>query len=131
MQQIILLTGNWNEAGAASLEATIQASHTFTSLPVLTIHVIDFFSHPRRRVVWSPPESLNSLQSLAKTMRCDKFSGPGSISLNKGGNRWLGVVEAQIEAGALVQRVEDAMQGDLRFIIARQQGEDKGRDWLM
>src|SRR5262245_44333678 len=36
-QQIILITGNRNEDGPASLEATIQASHTSTSLPVLTI----------------------------------------------------------------------------------------------
>jgi hypothetical protein len=101
--------------------------HTSTEL---TTHVSDFFSHPRRRVVWAPPESLYSLSSLPKTMRCDKFSGPGSISLSQGWDRWLGVVEPQIEAGALVQRVEDAIQGDLRLVIARQQGEDKGRDWL-
>src|SRR5262249_1134607 len=36
-QQIILITGNRNEEGPASLEATIQASNTLTSLPVLTI----------------------------------------------------------------------------------------------
>src|SRR5262247_240449 len=63
-------------------------------------------------------------------MRCDEFSGPGSISLSKGWNRWLGVVEPQIEAGALVQRMEDAIQGDLRLVIAGQQREDKGRDRL-
>ena len=36
-QQIILITGNRNQEEPASLEATIQASHTPTSLPVLTI----------------------------------------------------------------------------------------------
>ena len=36
-QQIILITGNRNEEGPTSLEATIQASNTPTSLPVLTI----------------------------------------------------------------------------------------------
>ena len=36
-QQIILITGNRNEEGPASLEATIQASNTLSSLPVLTI----------------------------------------------------------------------------------------------
>lgn len=36
-RQIILITGNRNEEGPASLEATIQASNTLTSLPVLTI----------------------------------------------------------------------------------------------
>ena len=33
-QQIILITGNRNEEGPASLEATLQASNTPTSLPV-------------------------------------------------------------------------------------------------
>jgi hypothetical protein len=75
-------------------------------------------------------KSLNSLESLPKTMRCDAFSGPGNISLSQGWDRWLGIVEPQIEAGALVQRVEDAIQGDLRLVIARQQGEHKGRDRL-
>jgi hypothetical protein len=36
-RQIILITGNRNEEGPTSLEATIQASNTPTSLPVLTI----------------------------------------------------------------------------------------------
>ena len=38
--------------------------------------------------------------------------------------------QPQIEAGAMVQRVEDTIQGDLRFVIVRRQGEDKGRGWL-
>ena len=36
-RQIILITGNRNEEGPASLEATIQEPNTLTSLPVLTI----------------------------------------------------------------------------------------------
>ena len=32
-------------------------------------------------------KSLNSLESLPKTMRCDKCSGPGSISLRQGWDR--------------------------------------------
>jgi hypothetical protein len=36
-RQIILITGNRNEEGPASLEATLQESNTPTSLPVLTI----------------------------------------------------------------------------------------------
>ena len=75
-------------------------------------------------------KSLNSLASLPKTMRCDEFSGPGSFSLSQGWNRWLGIVEPQIEAGALVQYMENAIQGDLRLVITRQQGEHKSRDRL-
>src|SRR5262245_11314130 len=63
-------------------------------------------------------------------MRCDEFPGPGSISLSHGWDRRLAIVEPQIEAGALVQCVEDAIQGDLRLVIVRQQGEHKGRDRL-
>src|SRR5215510_8792816 len=63
-------------------------------------------------------------------MRYDEFSGPGSLSLSQGWDRWLGIVEPQIEAGALVQGMEDAIQGDLRLVIARQQREHKGRDRL-
>jgi len=36
-EQVMLITGNRNEEGPASLEATIQAFNTPTSLPVLTI----------------------------------------------------------------------------------------------
>jgi hypothetical protein len=36
-RQILLITGNRNAEGPESLEATIQASNTPTSLPVLTI----------------------------------------------------------------------------------------------
>jgi hypothetical protein len=36
-RQILLITGNRNEEGPASLEATLQASNTLTSLPVLTL----------------------------------------------------------------------------------------------
>jgi hypothetical protein len=36
-QQIILITGNRNEEGPASLEVTIQQANTLMSLPVLTI----------------------------------------------------------------------------------------------
>src|SRR5215510_14133790 len=65
-------------------------------------------------------KSLNSLESLPKTMRCDECSGPGGISLSQRWDRWLAIVEPQIKAGALVQRMEDMIQGDLRLVIARQ-----------
>jgi hypothetical protein len=68
--------------------------------------------------------------SLPETACCDEFLGPGSIGLNKRGKRWLGIVEPQIETGALVQRMQDAIQDDLRLVITGQQRQCKGRDGL-
>ena len=51
-------------------------------------------------------------------------------ALGKGWDGWLGIVEPQIEARTLVQRMEDAIQGDLRLIITGQQRERKGRHRL-
>jgi len=62
---------------------------------------------------------IRSLELLPKTMRCDEFSSPGGISLSKGWDRGLGIVEPQIEAGALIQRMDDTVQGDLRLVITR------------
>ena len=71
-QQIILITGNRNEEGPASLEATLQASNTPTSLPVLTL------SEPQRvlssrayanRVVERLVEYLIDVENLRGTGR--------------------------------------------------------------
>jgi hypothetical protein len=71
-QQIILLTGNRNEDGPSSLEATIQVFNTPTSLPVLTI------SEPQRifssrayahRVVERLIEYLIDIENLRGTGR--------------------------------------------------------------
>jgi len=53
------------------------------------------------------------------------------ISPSKGWDRRLGIVKTQIEAGASVQNMEDAIQGDFRLVVAREQRERKGRDWLV
>ena len=71
-QHIMLITGNRNEDGPASLEATIQASNTPSSLPVLTI------SEPQRllssrayahRVVERLVEYLIDIENLRGTGR--------------------------------------------------------------
>ena len=71
-QQIVLITGNRNEEGPASLEATLQASNTPTSLPVLTL------SEPQRvlssrayanRVVERLVEYLIDVENLRGTGR--------------------------------------------------------------
>jgi hypothetical protein len=71
-QQIILITGNRNEEGPASLEATIQQANTLTSLPVLTL------SEPQRmlssrayahRVVERLVEYLIDVENLRGTGR--------------------------------------------------------------
>jgi len=71
-QQIILITGNRNEEGPASLEATIQASHTSTSLPVLTIsepqRILSSRSYARR-VVERLVEYLIDVENLRGTGR--------------------------------------------------------------
>ena len=53
---------------------------------------------------------------LPKTVRRDEFLGPGSIGPSKGWDRRLGIVKTQIEAGASVQTMEDAIQGDFRLV---------------
>ena len=71
-KQIILITGKRNEEGPASLEATLQASNTPTSLPVLTL------SEPQRvlssrayanRVVERLVEYLIDVENLRGTGR--------------------------------------------------------------
>ena len=71
-QHIILITGNRNEDGPASLEATLQVSNTPSSLPVLTI------SEPQRllssrayahRVVERLIEYLIDIENLRGTGR--------------------------------------------------------------
>jgi hypothetical protein len=71
-RQIILITGNRNEAEPASLEATIQAANTPISLPVLTI------SEPQRilssrayaqQVVERLVEYLIDVENLRRTGR--------------------------------------------------------------
>jgi len=71
-RQIVLITGNRNEEGPASLEATLQASTTPTSLPVLTL------SEPQRvlssrayanRVVERLVEYLIDVENLRGTGR--------------------------------------------------------------
>ena len=71
-QQIVLITGNRNEEGPTSLEATLQASNTPTSLPVLTL------SEPQRvlssrtyanRVVERLVEYLIDVENLRGTGR--------------------------------------------------------------
>ena len=71
-QQIILITGNRNEDGPASLEATLQVSNMPSSLPVLTI------SEPQRllssrayahRVVERLVEYLIDIENLRGTGR--------------------------------------------------------------
>jgi hypothetical protein len=71
-QQIILITGNRNEEGPASLEATIQASNTPTSLPVLTISEPQRILSSRayaRRVVERLLEYLIDVENLRGTGR--------------------------------------------------------------
>ena len=53
-------------------------------------------------------------------MRGDECSGPGCISLSKRWDRSLAIVEPQIETGTPIEVVEDAIQGDLRFCVARE-----------
>ena len=71
-RQIVLITANRNEEGPASLEATLQASNTPTSLPVLTL------SEPQRilssrayanRVVERLVEYLIDVENLRGTGR--------------------------------------------------------------
>jgi hypothetical protein len=71
-QQIILITGNRNEEGPASLEATIQASNTPTSLPVLTLSEPQHMLHSRayaRRMVERLVEYLIDVENLRGTGR--------------------------------------------------------------
>jgi hypothetical protein len=71
-RQILLITGNRNEEGPASLEATLQAANTPTSLPVLTLSEPQrvFSSHAyARRVVERLVEYLIDVENLRGTGR--------------------------------------------------------------
>jgi hypothetical protein len=71
-RQIILITGNRNEEGPASLEATLQASNTPTSLPVLTLSEPQRVLSSRayaRRVVERLVEYLIDVENLRGTGR--------------------------------------------------------------
>lgn len=71
-QQIILITGNRNEEGPDSLEATLQASNTPTSLPVLTLSEPQRMLSSRayaRRVVERLVEYLIDVANLRGTGR--------------------------------------------------------------
>jgi hypothetical protein len=56
---------------------------------------------------------------LPQTAHRAELLGPASIGPSKGWDRRLGIVKTQIEAGASVQNMEDAIQGDFRLVVAR------------
>lgn len=71
-QQIVLITGNRNQEGPASLEAVIQASNTPWSLPVLTIGAPQRLLRSRvyaQRVATRLLEYLVDLENLRGTGR--------------------------------------------------------------
>ena len=71
-QQIVLITGNRNQEGPASLEAVIQVSNTSWSLPVLTIGEPQHLLRSRvyaQRVVERLLEYLIDLENLRGTGR--------------------------------------------------------------
>lgn len=71
-QQVVLITGNRNQEGPASLEAVIQASNTPLSLPVLTIAEPQRLLRSRmyaQRVVERLLEYLIDLENLRGTGR--------------------------------------------------------------
>jgi hypothetical protein len=59
------------------------------------------------------------MTSLPQTMGCDEFLGPCRIDPSKGRDRRLSIVKPQVEASALVQSMEDAVQGDFRLVVTR------------
>lgn len=74
-RQIILVTGNRNDDGPDSLEATIRSSNTATSLPVFTLADLD-------RVLDSPAYADQVAEQLIdRLMNLETIRGAGRIWL--------------------------------------------------
>jgi hypothetical protein len=72
-RELVLITGNRNDDGPDSLEATIRSFNTLASLPVLTIADVQEFSHSRdyvERVVE---------QVLIDLLEIERYRGAGRL----------------------------------------------------